>query len=154
MGQNKTLAFQRNPWHPAHEIKTGTIMRLGYVILYVPDVPAAVTFYERAFGLTRRFVHETGQYAEMETGATALAFAEEAFVSATSHTFRPNRPDQEPAGVEVAFVADDVKAAFEKAIAAGAVSDAPPQEKPWGQTVAYVRDANGFLVELCSALGA
>jgi catechol 2,3-dioxygenase-like lactoylglutathione lyase family enzyme len=128
-------------------------MRLGYVILYVPDVAAAVEFYERAFGLSRRFVHESGQYAEMETGATALAFAGEAFVSATCHTFRRSRLDQEPAGAEVAFVADDVNGAFEKAIAAGAVSYVSPHQKPWGQTVAYVRDANGFLVELCSAIG-
>jgi lactoylglutathione lyase len=24
---------------------------------------------------------------------------------------------------------------------------------PWGQTVAYVRDNNGFLVELCTPMG-
>ena len=89
----------------------------------------------------------------METGATALAFAGETFVSATCHAFKANRPDQEPAGVEVAFVADDVNAAFEKAIGAGAISYVPPHQKPWGQTVAYVRDTNGFLVELCSAIG-
>ena len=128
-------------------------MQLGYVILYVPDVASAVEFYERAFGLSRRFVHESGQYAEMETGATALAFAGEAFVSATCHAFRRSRPYQEPAAAEVAFVADDVNGAFEKAIAAGAVSYVPPHQKPWGQTVAYVRDANGFLVELCNAVG-
>ena len=126
-------------------------MRLGYVILYVPDVAAAVEFYERAFGVTRRFLHESGQYAEMETGATALAFVGEAFISETCHTFRLNRPDQEPAGAEIAFVADDVSAAFAKAVGEGAVSYVAPHQKPWGQTVAYVRDANGFLVELCSA---
>ena len=49
-------------------------MKLGYVIVYVADVAATVAFYERAFSLKRRFVHESGQYAEMETGATALAF--------------------------------------------------------------------------------
>jgi len=27
-----------------------------------------------------------------------------------------------------------------------------PETKPWGQTVAYVRDRNGFLVELCSPM--
>ena len=82
-----------------------------------------------------------------------MAFAGESFVSATCHTFRPNRPDQEAAAAEVAFVAYDVDAAFEKAISVGAVSYVPPHQKPWGQTVAYVRDANGFLVELCSAIG-
>ncbi|MFO0110274.1 MAG: VOC family protein, partial [Alphaproteobacteria bacterium] len=28
-----------------------------------------------------------------------------------------------------------------------------PEQKPWGQTVAYVRDLNGFLVEICSPVG-
>jgi hypothetical protein len=28
-----------------------------------------------------------------------------------------------------------------------------PVSKPWGQTVAYVRDLDGFLVELCTAMG-
>ncbi len=128
-------------------------MRFGYVIVYAPDVLACVEFYERAFGLARRFVHDSGQYAEMETGETALAFAAEALVSATGRTFRPNRRDGEPAGVEVALVADDVQGAFERAVREGASSDVPPHETPWGQTVAYVRDANGFLVELCSAMG-
>jgi catechol 2,3-dioxygenase-like lactoylglutathione lyase family enzyme len=50
-------------------------MRLGFVTLYVPDMAATVEFNEHAFGLSRRFVHESGRYAEMETGATALAFA-------------------------------------------------------------------------------
>ena len=125
-------------------------MRLGYVIIYVPDVKTAVEFYERAFGLERRFVHESGQYAEIETGATALAFAGEDFVSTTSHTFKKNRPSEDAAGAEVAFIVSDVKLAYEKAISAGAVSNVEPHSKPWGQTVAYVRDCNGFLVEICS----
>jgi len=29
----------------------------------------------------------------------------------------------------------------------------PPVAKPWGQVVSYVRDVNGFLVELCTAVG-
>ena len=49
-------------------------MRLGYVILYVPKVVAAVEFYERAFGLARRFVHESGRYAEMENRRDGIGF--------------------------------------------------------------------------------
>ena len=128
-------------------------MRLGYIIVYVPDVSAAVEFYEEAFGLSRRFIHESGQYAEMETGATVLAFASEGLVSATCHSFRPNRADDEPAGAEVALVSEDVQASYERALTAGATSCVEPHQKPWGQTIAYVRDANGFLVELCSAMG-
>ncbi len=50
-------------------------MKLGYVILYVSQVSQLVDFYEKALGLNRKFVHESGQYAEMDTGSTTLAFA-------------------------------------------------------------------------------
>lgn len=63
-------------------------IRLGYVILYVADVPSTVLFYEKAFGLTCLFVHESKTYAEMETGTTALAFVDETILS---HAFRKNR---------------------------------------------------------------
>lgn len=41
---------------------------------------------------------------------------------------------------------------FASAIEAGAlaVAIAEPVTKPWGQTVAYVRDLNGLLVELAT----
>ncbi len=128
-------------------------MKLGYVILYVPDVAASVAFYGRAFGLAPRFVHDSGQYAELETGGTALAFAEEGFVGETCPGFRLNRRSEAPAGFEVGLVAEDVAAAFARAVAAGALPVAAPVTKPWGQTVAYVRDGDGVLVELCSAVG-
>jgi catechol 2,3-dioxygenase-like lactoylglutathione lyase family enzyme len=125
--------------------------KLAYVILYVPDVAQAVAFYERAFGLTPRFVHESGTYAEMETGATALAFADE--TSTPNHgAFLPNRADQKAAGAEVGLVVDNVRAAYEQALAQGAKPCIAPEQKPWGQTVSYVHDLNGFLVELCSAV--
>lgn len=125
-------------------------MDLGYVIIYVPDVEKAVAFYEKAFGLKRRFVHDSGQYAEMETGATALAFADEELVAKSCHGFRRNRLNDETAGAEVGFVASDVQAAYKRAIEAGAAAHVEPNTKPWGQVVSYVRDLNGFLVEICS----
>ena len=126
--------------------------KLGYLILYVPKVLDTVAFYERAFGLARRFVHESEQYAEMETGATALAFADEGEMLAQG-TIEPNRAERKAAGAEVALVVTNVRAAFEAAIAAGAIAVVEPTAKPWGQTVSYVRDLNGFLVELCSPVG-
>ena len=126
-------------------------MRLGYVILYVPDVAATIAFYERAFGLKRRFVHEN-QYGEMETGATALAFVNEDFVAGLVPSFARNRPQGTPSGVEVALVSDDVAGSFKRAVDAGAVAVLAPMQKPWGQTVSYVRDLNGCLVEVCSAM--
>ena len=124
-------------------------LRLGYVILHVPDVPAAVAFYEAAFGLVCRFVHPSG-YAEMETGATALAFASHALAEAnglpvTAHVL--------PSGAEIAFVTADVAAAFQRAVQVGAEAAVSPAARPWGQVVGYVRDLNGFLVELCTPVG-
>ncbi|NMO17645.1 VOC family protein [Pyxidicoccus fallax] len=127
-------------------------MKLGYVILYVQDVPATVDFYEKAFGLQRRFLHESNTYAEMETGATALAFAVEALAKEHGLTVRPNRAKEDAAAMEVALVTPDVQAAFERAVKAGAHAAANPKQKPWGQTVAYVRDLNGVLVELCTPI--
>lgn len=127
-------------------------MKLGYVILYVGDVEAAIAFYERAFGLARRFVHESGQYGELETGATALAFVTEATATENGGSFHPARPTDPPPAMEVALTCDDVPAAFARAVAAGGISVKQPATKPWGQTVAYVRDPNGFLVELCTPM--
>jgi catechol 2,3-dioxygenase-like lactoylglutathione lyase family enzyme len=127
-------------------------MKLGYVILYVPDVPATVAFYEAAFGLERRFIHESGQYAEMATGATALAFAGEDLIATSFQGFRRNRFEDPAAGAEVALVTDDVPKGFTRAVEAGALAVVQPIAKPWGQVVSYVRDLNGFLVEICSEI--
>ncbi len=130
---------------------TSSPPRLGYVIIYVPHVGSAVEFYERAFGLVRKFVHESGQYAEFETGATILAFSDETDVP-TREFIEPNRASKKAAAVEIALTVQDVAAAFAKAVAAGAEAIVHPIQKPWGQTISYVRDSNGVLVELCSAV--
>jgi lactoylglutathione lyase len=126
-------------------------MKLGYVILYVPDVAASVAFYEQAFGLQRAMVME--DYAELETGGTRLAFVSEELAASHGTGFRPTRREDAPPGVEVGLVTDEVAAAVERATAAGAVLVMAPTHKPWGQTIAYVRDLNGILVELCTPVG-
>ena len=128
---------------------------LGYVILYVNDVAASLTFYEKAFGLARRFFHDDNgkAYGELETGATRLAFASVAL--ATEHLKQPvvtAAPDKAPLGVEIALTTPDVPALFQCAVNAGAMAVSEPATKPWGQTVAYVRDNSGFLVELCTPM--
>lgn len=128
-------------------------MKFSYTILYVKDVAQSVAFYERAFGLKQRFIHETGQYAEMETGETSLAFASNELAhSNLPQGFQENNLSSLPAGIEVGFVAPDVTAAFSQAVSSGAVAIINPFRKPWGQTVAYVRDLDGILIELCSPM--
>lgn len=129
-------------------------MRFGYTILYVKDVAATIAFYERAFGIGRRFVSDDGAYGELETGETTLAFAShEQAESVLTGGFRPITPAEPPAGIEIGFVTDDVEAAWRRALDAGAVGVTEPGVKPWGQTVAYVRDPNGMLVEICTPVG-
>lgn len=125
-------------------------MRLGYTLIYVSDVTATVAFYESAFDLQRRFIHESGLYAEMETGATALSFAGEAMAEMNGLAIRPNSPRDLPAGIEICLVTESPEHAYERAVAAGALAVKAVEEKPWGQRVGYVRDLNGCLVEICS----
>jgi lactoylglutathione lyase len=125
-------------------------VRFGYTILYVRDVPASVAFYERAFQQPRRLLHESGQYAELETGPTTLAFA--AHELASANLPGQPQPGAGPAGdsFEVCFVTDDVEGAYARAVEAGAEAVREPQVKPWGQHAAYVRDPDGTLVEIAS----
>lgn len=82
-----------------------------------------------------------------------LPFAAETLVAGHfSLEVRHNRPQEAPGGIELVFVDEDVAGAHGRALAAGAVEVAQPEVKPWGQTVAYVRDLNGVLVELCSPM--
>jgi lactoylglutathione lyase len=126
-------------------------MRFGYTILYVHDVPGSLDFYERAFGQRRRFLHESGQYAELETGGTALALADlELAASNLPDEFVPAAAGNSAPTFEVCFVTDDVGGAFTRAVEEGAEPVTPPHSKPWGQDVAYVRDPDGTLVEIAS----
>jgi uncharacterized glyoxalase superfamily protein PhnB len=128
---------------------------LGYVILYVKDVSASLAFYEKAFGLSRRFfTNDNGKaYGELETGAARLGFA--SLELARSHLKQElvlASLDKPPLGVEIALVTPDVAVLYARAVKAGATSVGEPAAKPWGQTVAYLRDKDGHLVELCTPL--
>jgi lactoylglutathione lyase len=122
---------------------------LGYCVLHVADVAAALEFYERAFGLRRRMI-EDGIYAELETGETVLAFSERRY--AESYACRTVAAERSgpPPSIEVALFTDDVARLHERALAAGAEHVRSAETKPWGQVVSFVRDPDGYLVQLCS----
>lgn len=129
-------------------------MKFGYVIVYVEDVERAVDFYERAFGFQRSFVHESGQFAQMATGETALSFtSHELGEGSVPIPYRKIDPSDAPCGFEFTFVSEDVAAAYSQALSEGAIAIAEPHEMPWGQTVCYVRDLLGVLVAIGSPLG-
>ena len=127
--------------------------RLGWVIVYVSSVEQALAFYERAFGLARKFIDETGNFGELDTGATTLAFLSEQIAgSSLEGGFQRAPLDGPPCNIELCLVFDDVEAAHAHAVSAGCVPLKAPALKPWGQTVAYVRDPFGTLIELASPL--
>lgn len=131
-------------------------MNFAYTLVYVSDVAASLAFFERAFGLKTRFLHESGAYGEVDTGAsgTTLAFVDHATArESVQHDYVPADASPQPLGMEIGFTVADVPAAYEHAVAAGARPLAAPVTKPWGQTVAYVRCPDGTLVELCTAMG-
>ncbi|HJV84153.1 MAG TPA: VOC family protein [Noviherbaspirillum sp.] len=128
-------------------------MKLGYTIIYVPDVAASLAFFEKAFGLSRRFLHESGTYGELDTGETTLSFAAHELGDmnfpgghVAAHT------SAQPLGFEIGLVTENVGEAHAKALAAGARELTAPANKPWGQTVSYVRCPDGILVELCTPM--
>lgn len=129
-------------------------MKLGYTIIYVKNVGESLKFFEDAFLLERKFLHESGDYGELQTGETTLAFA-------STELGKANFPEgiifseksKPPFGIEIAFVSENVEKSHQKALSAGATQVKAPELKPWGQTVSYVRCPDGVLIELCSPIG-
>ena len=127
-------------------------MQLRYVILYVPDVPATMDFYARAFGLERGFLHESGTFGEMVTGETKLCFTAISLMAEIGKQVATTPPALP--SFELAFETEDVAAALARALAAGASLVQGVERMDWGQTTAYVRSPEGTLVELCTPVAA
>lgn len=128
------------------------MQHLSHVIFYVDDVVKSVEFFEKAFGLVRDFIDDTQVYAQIKTGATALAFAKKGFITSNiADEFTWFSADQNP-GMQISFSSSNVKMAYQQALENGCKEVAYLQEKPWGQTVGYVKTPDGILVELASVM--
>ena len=131
-------------------------MKLGFVIVYVADVTETLQFYQKAFDLEINLEHKENDvvlYGEMATEGAVLGFASHEMGQLNlAGQYQKISPDNEPVGQEIVFVHKDVDAVYRKAINAGATSIAEPTEKPWGQTVAYIRTIEGTLIEICSPM--
>ncbi len=127
-------------------------MKFGYTIIYVSDVEATINFYKNAFNLEQSFLHESKQYGELNTGNVKLAFASNSLAQSNGVTFLKNDVNSDAAGFEIALIANDVKQSYNHALSNGATAIKEPTKKPWGQDVAYVRDLNGVIVEICSPM--
>lgn len=83
-----------------------------------------------------------------------LAFASDELASSIFEAeYRRADPSAAPPAFQISLVPDDIAGAFARAIGFGASALAEPSVKPWGQVVAYVRDINGVVVEICTSVG-
>lgn len=128
-------------------------IKYAYTILYVPDVPASMNFYKKVLGLEERLLVPEGIYGELQTGSVILAFASQNLASSNlKNGYLPVSVQGQPFGIELGFTCENVPELVDRALEAGAQLVEPPILKPWGQTVAYVRDPDGFLLELCTVM--
>ena len=129
------------------------MIKFAYTILYVQDVEKTITFYELAFGFSRKFIAPGSEYGEIISGDTTLSFAKVSLAKSNlTDGFMESDLENKPFGMEIGFTTDDVQITIETAVSAGAVVVEKPKTKPWGQVVAYVRDLDGFLIEICTSL--
>ena len=123
-------------------------MHPDYLTLYVRDVPAAVDFYGNAFGLKQTFITDAGDFATTDSW---LSFATVGVGNGLLETELVVPDDGAgPQAVEFGFECTEIDDAYRRALDAGAKPFLAPTVRPWGQTVAYVRDPDGHLVGLCT----
>lgn len=128
-------------------------MKYAYTILYVENVTETIEFYEKAFGFIQKFITPENDYGELISGETTIAFASTELGNLNfKKGFEKISNSKKPFGVELAFTTENIEKDFQNAIHSGATEFEPLTEKPWGQKVGYVRDNNGFLIEICTPM--
>lgn len=128
-------------------------MKFAYTILYVENVSETIEFYEKAFGFSRKFITPENDYGELASGEITIAFASEALAKSNlKKGFEYISKSKKPFGVELAFTTENIETEFQQAIETGASEYEPIVEKPWGQKVGYLRDNNGFLIEISTPI--
>jgi lactoylglutathione lyase len=129
------------------------MVKFGYTIFYVTDVTKSIQFYEDSFGFTRKFITPENDYAELDTGNTTIAFASKELANSNlQNGFIESSVTGKPFASEIGLVTDNVADVVDLAIKNGGTILEQPKQKPWGQTVAYIRDIDGFLIEICTPI--
>jgi len=128
-------------------------MKYAYTILYVENVAGTIEFYEKAFGFNLKFLTPENDYGELISGETTISFASiELGNSNFKNGFEKINNSGKPFGVQLSFTTENIESDFKNAIKSGATEFEPLTEKPWGQKVGYLRDNNGFLIEICTPM--
>jgi catechol 2,3-dioxygenase-like lactoylglutathione lyase family enzyme len=121
--------------------------RLGLVILAVADLPRALDFYRSAFGWPTDA--DTPVYVEfrLPVGMRLGLYQREAFgrnVGQAPHQVPPGAL----AATELYLLPDDLEAAAERLLSAGARPLSPFARRDWGDDVGYFADPDGNVLAL------
>jgi PhnB protein len=117
--------------------------------LVVDDAKAAIEFYKQAFGATERGVMPTPDgkvaHAELQIGDSVLMLGDP-FEQSTV------RPPKEVGGISSALFlyVEDVDAAFQRALDAGATETTPVEDQFWGDRFGKVTDPFGHEWQLAT----
>lgn len=118
---------------------------IGYVILYVGELDAAVEFYRDVVGLEYKFT-DAG-YAEFDAGGVRFGLYERRRAEwLTGQDVTPG------AGGEVVVMVDDVDACAERLARLGVPVLSGPADRPWGHRTVHVADPDGFVVEFAAEI--
>ena len=129
------------------------MIKFKYVILYVEDVKKSMNFYHQTFDMPIKFITPEKDYGELLTGETSLSFASIHLASSNiKQGFLSSKSQEKPFGIELGFTTDDVEKLVEKAVKNGAFLYEDIAVKPWGQKVAYIKDPDHYLVEICTEI--
>ncbi len=124
------------------------IARAG-AILAVAEVEPSVAFYRDLLGFAVEALYDDPPYATLSRAGMRLSLAEQGHPAED----RPGvamvaPPDPSRAAVVLVLEVADCLAVHERLAAAGADVLAPPYSPPWGGHRFFVRDPDGYLVEV------
>jgi uncharacterized glyoxalase superfamily protein PhnB len=126
-------------------------MKLAYIILYTHNVKKTLDFYEKVFGLTTKFLNDTGHYGELDAeGAVTIGVVSYEDVHKMGLDFVEKSKSLFP--FNLSFEVKDVDKAFAHALDHGAISVLPPKDSSWGERIAFIKDHNGVTVALGSGV--
>ncbi|MEW5882822.1 MAG: VOC family protein [Armatimonadota bacterium] len=130
LDQHALAAGRAFPWHE----------------LYVPDVDAALSFYQSVLGMT------TQDFSMGEGGGVyKMLCANGTPVAGTMSTRDPNLPPDVPPHWAVYFAVEDVDACVERAVASGGALLAGPMDVPTVGRMALITDNQGAHLWLYAA---
>ena len=127
--------------------------RFGSTILYTSKPRETIEFYERAFGLKRKFFVEQPGYGELQTGETTLAISNIAIEKNERGYPEASTPENPVSGFHVSFMTSQVEVLYQHAVDEGAIPVKAPEKMVWGGTVAFLKDLNGITISLTNPRG-